>query len=61
MNDQFAGVISLSIEQDDPAPDSFVDHQNLHVVSYMQLDAGSRDRDMRYCQRINVRAVPVIR
>jgi hypothetical protein len=42
-------------------PDTSTDQQNLHVFSYMQLDADSRDSDMGYHRRINHEAVPVIR
>jgi len=50
-NEPTCGRISLLVQPEDPAPDSFVDRRNLHVVSYMQLDAGSRDSDMSYRPR----------
>lgn len=40
--DRWADVISLAVQQDDPAPDSFVDQDNLYMFSCMPLNAGSR-------------------
>jgi hypothetical protein len=45
-----ADMISLSFSET-IQPDTSIDQHNLHVLSYLQLDADSRDSDMSYQPR----------